>query len=252
MSEALIVRRGGSGGGAGGYNFAVKAYSAMPTGTAAENTIGVVIDNLTQPMTGWVMQAEAPIGTPGLVWIEVATESDVAFYADKKGFVKLYPIAVQQHDGEKWSGVEAYIYQNGWQQFSSAFDGWLYYLGETYDDVTGGWKVSSSSGSLTENDDNLFLKSTTGNETFASTTNPIDTRGFSMLEVAVKTSSSAVANVGIGKTNTEYDAKQSVAGAGSAYKTYTVPLDDTQGDYYVMFSTSATNAGLYVNSIRLT
>lgn len=121
MSEALIVRRGGSGGGggAGGLNFTVKAYSSVPTGTAKENTIAVVIENLAQPMTGWVMQAEEPVKTPGLVWIQVAAESDVAFYADSKGMVKLYPVAVKYCATDSFASVDAYIYQNGWQQFSA-------------------------------------------------------------------------------------------------------------------------------------
>lgn len=105
-----------TGGAGGGLDFKVVQYSATPTGTAKENTIGVVTNTA---ITGWVMQAEQPSAASGKVWVEVATASDVPFYADKKQTVRLYPVAVKQCDGSGWANVSAYIYQNGWKQFSS-------------------------------------------------------------------------------------------------------------------------------------
>lgn len=130
----IINMTGGAGG--GGLNFKVVQYKSTPTGTAKENTIGVVT---TTDITGWVMQAEEPTGADGLVWIGVAAESDVAFYADKKGFVKLYPKAVKQYVNGKFANVDAYIYQNGWKLFSNAY----FYLingADPCESVTGGWK----------------------------------------------------------------------------------------------------------------
>ena len=239
-------------GGSGGLNFEVKAFAsadALPQ-SARENTIAVVTDT---PISSWVMSAEQPAGAEGMVWIEVATVSDVAFYADKKQQVKVYPVSVSQYIDGAWASLDAFIYQNAaWVAFASAFDGWLYYMGEQYVDITGGWVQAN--GTLTVNEDSLALCGISStNHGYAATTKQINTTGFSTLEMVVKTASAQAAYIGLGTSQMEYSAKTSVANAGSAYKTYTVPLDETQGKYYVMFSTAATSAGgmLYVNSVRL-
>lgn len=110
----IINMTGGAGG--GGLDFKVAQYTATPTGTAKENTIGIITDTA---ISGWKMQAEEPTAVAGLVWIEVAAASDVPFYADKKQTVRLYPVAVKQYVGGSWVNCEAYAYQNGWKQFSS-------------------------------------------------------------------------------------------------------------------------------------
>ena len=38
-----------------------------------------------------------------------------------------------------WANVEAYIYHNGWHQFSSVWNGELFYQGNQYTEHTGGW-----------------------------------------------------------------------------------------------------------------
>lgn len=231
-----------TGNGGGGLNFKVVQYTTTPTGTAAENTIGVVTDTA---ITSWVMQAEQPTGTAGLVWIEVAAASDVAFYADKKQRVKLYPKSVKQYTENGWAGVDAYIYQSeAWTKFSSAFDGWLYYLGNKYEEATGDW--TAVTGTLTNNADSLYLL-----RGRASTVKKINTTGFSTLEMVVKTASAQPSYIGIGETTDTFTAQTSISKTVSAYTAYTLSLSDTQGQYYVMFSTNATNSGLYVNSIRL-
>lgn len=136
MSEALLVRKGGS----GGLGFVVAAYPSAPTEAAKENSIGVVTNT---PISGWVMQAEQPTGVDGLVWIEVAAESTVAFYADKKQQLKLYPKKVVQYVNGSWTRSDAYIYQSEWKQFSQTILA-LYWEG-VEDSSTGGWTVSHGS-----------------------------------------------------------------------------------------------------------
>lgn len=241
----IINMTGGAGG--GGLNFKVVQYTTTPTGTAKENTIGVVTDTA---ISGWKMQSEQPTGENGLVWIEVGSSSTTSFYADKKQQVKLYPKSVKQYLNGSWVNKEAYIYkEDKWVVLLSEV--WLYNLGDEYTAVTGGWEKSSSAGTLTKNSEDMFFKSSTGSEGYVSTVNKIDTNGHNTLEVSVKTSSSSAAHVGVGSTKTEYAAKTSVAGAGNEYTVFTVPLEGAQGEYYVMFSTAATNAGIYVNSVRL-
>lgn len=125
---------GGAGG--GGLNFKVVQYTETPTGTAKENTIGVVTDTA---ITSWVMSAEQPTGAEGMVWIEVAAASDVAFFADKKQCVKVYPKSVKQYVGGAWSNMDAYVYQGGaWVQFSKEMF-MLFDNGDVCASVTGGW-----------------------------------------------------------------------------------------------------------------
>ena len=236
----MIVNMTGAGG--GGLNIKVVAYASVPTLAAAENTIGVVTDTA---ISGWVMQAEQPTGVEGMVWIEVAAASDVAFYADKKQRVKVYPASVMQLQADGWTSVDAYIYQGGkWVSFSSAFDGWLYYQGETYDRITGGW--TNATGTLTQNSDSMYVLNGR-----ATTAKKINTKGFSTLEMVVKTASAQPSYIGIGETTDAFVAQTSISKTVSAYTAYTLSLADTQGEYFVMFSTNATNSGLYVNSIRL-
>ena len=126
-------------GGGGGLNFKVVRYTATPTGTAAENTIAVVTG---AQINGWVMQAEQPANDDGLVWIEVAAESDVAFYADKKQYLRVYPKVVKQYISGAWSNRDAYIFQNNkWKLFSNAY----FYLingSDPCENVTGGWEAA--------------------------------------------------------------------------------------------------------------
>ena len=114
----IICRVGGGAGGgaAGGLNFTVNQYTSTPTGTVSENTIGVVT---TTAISDWVMSATKPTGAAGLVWIELAAASDVAFSAVDEETVMVYPKSVKQYVGGVWNNRDAYVYQNGWKQFSN-------------------------------------------------------------------------------------------------------------------------------------
>lgn len=147
---------GGAGGG-GGLNFKVAQYTATPTASAAENTIGVVTDTA---ITGWVMQAEQPTASAGLVWIEVGAESEVSFFADKKELVKVYPVSVKQYVDSAWTSVEAYIYlNNAWTQFSAVgiYRDGVFGVPHTY---------SLTNATYVENDDSVVLTSSGGSMKF--------------------------------------------------------------------------------------
>lgn len=122
----------GSGGG-GGLNLKVTAYSELPE-TGKENEIAVITDT---PMTGYVMQAEQPTGTEGLVWIQVGDSSTAPIWVDKKQTVQIYPITVSQYIGGAWASVTAYATNNGvWNDFTRLY---VYKAGNTYESLTGGW-----------------------------------------------------------------------------------------------------------------
>lgn len=89
-------------------------------------------------------------GRDGMVQIVTGTQWSDDLYVDsdhrREYNLYLYPRAcVQRFDGA-WHRMTAYIYtfKNRWIQFSSAWDGTLFYNGNQYADVTGGWVGADS------------------------------------------------------------------------------------------------------------
>ena len=250
----IINMTGGAGG--GGLNFKVVQYTSTPTGTAKENTIGVVTST---PISGWVMQAEQPKAAAGLVWIEVAAASAVAFYADKKQLVKIYPVKVKQYVDGAFSNKEAYVYQNGaWVQFSTIMMP-LYSNGTKYVDFT-----EQGTGSITWGDSyvtlNVTTSSTAGEHTRnAYTTDAINVSGYSELTLdyyvekgtanhdtgIVVGTSTSVAPTMHKQTGVISDcpasASASVKGKNGTSGKLTVNLADVSGDVRIIF-------GIYNNS----
>lgn len=171
-------------GGSGGLNFEVKAFAsadALPQ-SARENTIAVVTDT---PISSWVMSAEQPTGAEGMVWIEVAAASDVAFYADKKQQVKLYPKSVKQYVSGAWTNMDAYVYQGGaWVEFSSTWNGELYVYGDQWETITGGWIIdgqTQAANTVTFQDQDIMIAARANYRSVVSTANKIDTTGYNTL-----------------------------------------------------------------------
>ena len=120
-------------------------------------------------------------GRDGMVQIVAGTQWSDDLYVDsdhrREYNLYLYPRAcVQRFDGA-WHRMTAYIYtlKNRWIQFSSAWDGTLFYNGNQYADVTGGW-VGADSYSP-----NLTATLMSGTITI-STANAVDLGGFSTLK----------------------------------------------------------------------
>lgn len=80
-----------------------------------------------------------------------------------------------QYDGSSWTRKDAYIYHDKWIQFSSVWDGTLFYNGNQYADVTGGWAGADSYSP------NLTATLMSGTITI-STVNAVDLSGFSTLK----------------------------------------------------------------------
>lgn len=132
MAEALIIRRGGSGGAS--LNFKVVGGTSVPT-NPTENTIWV---NTSTKITDWVFSATQPTAASGRVWIPTGTSSLVEFNALKKNGIQVYPISVKQYVGGAWVDKTAKSYQGGkWVEWIPN-DAW-YFRGEEYVDITGGW-----------------------------------------------------------------------------------------------------------------
>ena len=80
------------------------------------------------------------------------------------------------HENGKWRRCEGYVFHsNKWVQFSSAWDGTLFYNGNQYADVTGGWTGADSYSP------NLTATLMSGTITI-STASAVDLSGFSTLK----------------------------------------------------------------------
>ena len=120
-------------------------------------------------------------GRDGMVQIVTGTQWTDDLYVDsdhrREYNLYLYPRAcVQRFDGA-WHRMTAYIYtlKNRWIQFSRAWDGTLFYNGNQYADVTGGWTGADSYSP------NLTATLMSGTIT-VSTASAVDLSGFSTLK----------------------------------------------------------------------
>lgn len=140
MSEAYIVRRGGSGGkssGSGGLNFSIEAYeyeSALPE-TAEDNTIAIYPATEISSYSFSATKPENP--DPYMVWISTGTSSPAEFNALKENGIQIYPISAKQYVSGNWMDVTAKSYQGG--KWVDWWQGELYKEGNEYVEVTGGW-----------------------------------------------------------------------------------------------------------------
>ena len=174
-------------------------------------------------------------GRDGMVQIVTGTQWNDDLYVDsdhrREYNLYLYPRAcVQRFDGA-WHRMTAYIYtlKNRWIQFSSAWDGTLFYNGNQYADVTGGWTGADSYSP------NLKATLMSGTITI-STANAVDLGGFSTLKF---TGSGNGANSG-----GAYSAKCKIVNESGAEvasldfqrsSTYAVSVAALSGKHYVRF-----------------
>ena len=243
----MIVNMTGSGG--VGLNFKVVQYTTTPTGTAAENTIGVVTNTA---ITSWVMQAEQPTGTAGLVWIEVAAASDAAFFADRKQQVKLYPKVVWQYSNGEWYGLLASIYQAGaWTTFSFPTR-YVYRNGNEFEEWTGGWESAwqtgpfyNAKGTVTKDESSITVNAPGDRYSiFAKTVNKIDVSSFKTL-TATATSSNG-SRFGLSDGTKWNDGDQMVIWAThSEPGTMSLDISAITGEYYVCLYAGQIHAGTY-------
>ena len=249
----------GGGGGGGGFTFKVVRYDTTPSGTAKENTIAVVSETA---ISGWVMQAEEPsvmAEDDGFVWIQVATQSDVAFYVDKKQYLKVYPKVVKQYVDGAWSNVEAYAYQSGeWVAFSSA----LIFLCKEGDEcvaVTGGWAGAN----VKNNGDSLLFNGTinANSKVWFQTLNKISIQGKETLVFDMSTGnrhsywSDFCLGISTSSKPTVNDFAAYVVptekNESLARQLVEVPISSVNGDYYIVCYMRNGNAS-YSNDYSIT
>ena len=92
-------------------------------------------------------------------------------------------IGCHQYDGSAWHRMEAYIYHSGWKQFSSSWDGTLYYNGNQYTSVTGGWKGAQTTTPYLEEVNGARPWNNDGNCGAICTANAIDLTNWKTLHI---------------------------------------------------------------------
>lgn len=106
------------------------------------------------------------------------TRSSAYFVLDtqKNHNISGFPGSAYVRENGKWRRCEGYVFHsNKWVQFSSAWDGTLFYNGNQYADVTGGWTGADSYSP------NLTATLMSGTIT-VSTVSAVDLSGFSTLK----------------------------------------------------------------------
>ena len=189
MSDSVPLY--GFGGGGVALNFDVKQYATeaqLLAATPKENTIGVIT---TTAIAGWYFTAEQPENMmEGGVWFLTGTSSPVAFNALKKNAVQVYPLSAKQYVNGVLEYRPAKIYQSG--KWVDRWNGELYYAGNEYTDITGGWKVqyydgpaSFSDGTATKNTSSI--KMTSGENAYVSviSSNLIDISQYSVIKINI-------------------------------------------------------------------
>lgn len=250
MSDVALEGFGGGGGAS--LNFKVKDYATeelLMAATGKDNEIGIITST---PITGWYMAAEQPEMQPGEVWISTGTASPVAFNVLKKGTVMVYPLSAKQMQADgTLADVTAKSWQNG--EWVDWYNGELYYNGNQYESITGGFTVVKNNGFFTFNDNDISFGFTGNSSTQATlyTKNKVDLQGYTKLCIDIDATTVTVNDV-----NTAFGLCDSIADAYPdqiAYKgthtrgrqTLELDISGYQGAYYVSFKIAASAGKIF-------
>ena len=143
--------------------------------------------NTSLPIGGWefseVSNPGWGSGVSGFVYFtstysgagNAATSTGLNFLKEWTHAIYTKLLQCRQYDGSSWLQKDAYIYHDKWIQFSRAWDGTLFYNGNQYTDITGGWTGANSYSP------NLSATLYSGTITI-STASAVDLSGFSTLK----------------------------------------------------------------------
>ena len=120
-------------------NFDVVGGTTKPS-NPKENTIWV---NTNIEISSWMFSITEPTEpTDNMVWIYIDKYSQTGFNALKENGIQICPSNAKQYVSGTWVDVDAISYQNGeWVDWFV----YLFYDGNQYEDLTGGWIKSSGS-----------------------------------------------------------------------------------------------------------
>lgn len=148
-----------------------------------------------------------------------------------------------QYDGSAWASKDAYVYHDGWHQFSYTWNGELFDNGNQYTTITGGWTLSKFS--VTDGAFDTGLTSqTSGNDVMACSVNKVDVTRFSTLHISCYSNYSnsggrGTARFGLcstnGLSNGDFAAYRDIDTGSSTITEYSVDVSSITGSYYVKF-----------------
>ena len=102
----------------------------------------------------------------------------------RNGIHNFCPCCCYQVEGGKWYRKDAFVYRNGaWLKFSTwaqQWDGTLFYNGNQYEDVTGGWVGNGISSTTVGTNLSLIVANTSP---YLTTQNAIDLSGYTKLHM---------------------------------------------------------------------
>ena len=102
----------------------------------------------------------------------------------RNGMHNFCPCCCYQVEGGKWYRKDAFVYRNGaWLKFSTwaqQWDGTLFYNGNQYEDVTGGWVGNGISSTTVGTNLSLIVANTSP---YLTTQNAIDLSGYTKLHM---------------------------------------------------------------------
>ena len=188
-----------------------------------------------------------------MVWIKSGLSSNQSFNALKKQEILLCPLAASQYLQGAWQSKSAQIFKGTWLPW---WTGQLYDSGQTYPEITGGWRAvnqrySSDQGSekisLTERESSLLLTVPARQYGYPNcgammTVNKIDLTNVSTITATGSPSSTHSMNrLYVMDSDSDYSSKAPAAIALTAGQTV-LDVSGLSGEYFVainMFGTAA-------------
>ena len=116
-----------------------------------------------------------------LITLGIGASMYIVWDTQKVHNVSGFPGNAYIHENGKWRRCEGYVFHsNKWVQFSSAWDGTLFYNGNQYANVTGGWVGNGISSTTVGTNLSLIVANTSP---YLTTKNAIDLSGYSKLHM---------------------------------------------------------------------
>lgn len=197
----------------------------------------------------------------GQVWLSNGKESPVEFNALKKNGIQIYPVSAQQYIDGEWTALAAKTYQGGaWVDW---WAGELYSYGNEYENVTGGWALSTNwvithGGTLTKESESMTFESHLVDGShyakgFLRPNNKIDLTNYDSLILIAETVELDSTSYPIklcAKSTDNAKEEDVVASANltatTSQKTFTLDVSTLTGSYYVGIEANASYGGKVV------
>ena len=246
----MIFNMSGGGGGAGFAELTIVGGTFRPA-KATQNMIWI---NTDVEITAYALAATTPEEPyDGMVWIGIDDSSKNNITAPvSDSWITICPLFVQQYIGGAWTDKVAKSYQDGtWVDWFVL----LYNYGDVCAGVTSGWakknrsSSSTASGSMTLNEDNIYIKNVSNGSTGAATVAQIDLTDYSEIHCICQASK---CNIGVAP---EFPASSYVA--SGTYEDTTVgdaivlDIREVEGMMRICISEGSIT-GMYIYKVWLT